>query len=144
MVSSTAKMLAAHAGHVTAAKAADVASAEATDVPPTKTAASTALAKTIITRPLMTFSFLESAGLSATGSRQTVARAKGRGRRRDKPEVGCLVVRSIKFRFNRRRLISGLKLYDCRLTEEPARKPALLDPGELTTPARPCFRHRRR
>jgi uncharacterized protein (DUF2342 family) len=38
MVSSTAKMLAAHAGHVTAAKAADVASAEATDVPPTKTA----------------------------------------------------------------------------------------------------------
>src|SRR4030081_2559968 len=62
--------------------------------------ASTALAKIIITRPLMTFS-IGMGGLFRRGSGQTprVSRQDKR-RRRDELEIGVLAVASTKFYFN--------------------------------------------
>jgi hypothetical protein len=97
MASATAKVPSANARHVTSdmasteatdvtsAKAADVTSAEAADVASAKAAhvasvarrlpASTALAKTIITRPLMNSPY-GIGGTSATEPRQTLACAR--------------------------------------------------------------------
>jgi hypothetical protein len=128
MASSAAKVLSAHAGHVTAAKTSDAASAEATDVTSAKAAhMASAKAATHVASATTTVSsatatataglgisgkkaagkhctcqnhhhssshdilLLEWAGLSATGSRQTLACAKGKRQRRDGLEVGMLV-----------------------------------------------------
>jgi membrane peptidoglycan carboxypeptidase len=125
MASSTAKVLSAHARHVTAAKTSDAASAEATDVTSTKAAhVASAKAAADVTSTTTTVSsatataglgisgkkaagkhgtcqnhhhssshdilLLGSAGLSATGFRQTMACAKGKRQRRDGLEMETL------------------------------------------------------
>ena len=65
-----------------------------------------------------------------------------------------LLARSTKFRFNHRPSLCGSNQgkappdqqldIDHGLAQEPTRKPALLDPGEPMTRAKPCFQHHRR
>jgi hypothetical protein len=106
MASSTAKVLSAHARHVTAAKPSDAASAEATDVTSATATVSTATAGLGISGKKAAgkhstcqnhhhssshdILLLGSAGLSATGFRQTVACAKGKRQHRDGLEMGTL------------------------------------------------------
>jgi hypothetical protein len=119
MASSTAKVLSAHACHVTAAQTSDAASAEAADVASAKTAAHVASATTMSTAAATATAglgisskkaagkhctcqnhhhssshdifLLEWAGPSATGSRQPVACAKGKRQRRDGVEMEMIV-----------------------------------------------------